>query len=214
MIQNTINPCVRYKESNKIILSYIVARQLNLTSSKLVVNCFSMIHKPKKYQGILNSNLCTAVADEKYFNHVCISPYMLVFLDFTGFPAFSHFRETCVFWHMSAGFPLKSCKIGCKTPPILQLYNSPNYISFHLFLNVFKAYMRISVQRHANIRVPHNLLQRLRVHARLCHIGAKCMTADMRCHLWHIIFVQIQKAHFPVYHGFVISNVIDFENMA
>ena len=90
--------------------------------------------------------------------------------------------------------------------------------------------MRISVQRHANIRVPHNLLQRLRVHARLCHIGTKSMTADMRCHLWHFgfvyfiifltdmleilfpvqgdhwhsIFVQIQKAHFPVYHGFCL----------
>jgi len=45
-----------------------------------------------------------AVADEKYFYHIRISPYMLVFLDFTGFPAFPHLRGTCVFWHMSAGF--------------------------------------------------------------------------------------------------------------
>ena len=145
------------------------------------------------------------------FAFLLICWFSLILRDFPHFPILG---KLAYFGICQQVFPLKSCKIGCKTPPILQLYNSPNYISFHLFLNVFKAYMRISVQRHANIRVPHNLLQRLRVHARLCHIGAKCMTADMRCHLWHIIFVQIQKAHFPVYHGFVISNVIDFENMA
>ena len=73
-------------------------------SSKLVVNHFDQLPKVKKYQDFKDIILCTAVADEKYFYHIRISPYMLVFLDFTGFPAFPHFRGTCVFWHMSAGF--------------------------------------------------------------------------------------------------------------
>lgn len=42
-------------------------------------------------------------AYESYSYHIRISPYML-FFDFAGSPAFSHFRGPCVFWHMSAVF--------------------------------------------------------------------------------------------------------------
>lgn len=122
-----------------------------------------------------------------------------------AFPYFPILGKLAYFGICQQVFPLKSCKIGCKTPFLFYYFTThlTTYF-FHLFLNIFKSYMSIGVRRHADIRVPHNLLQRLWVHARLCHIGAKGMTADMGRHLWHIIFVQIQKAHFPVYHGFCL----------
>lgn len=68
----------------------------------MVVNCFSMIHKPKEFQGILNSNLCTAVAYEKYFYHVFITPHKsCIFsqmLDITGFFALCVLSESSPVW--------------------------------------------------------------------------------------------------------------------
>lgn len=39
----------------------------------------------------------------------------------------------------------------------------------HFFLYFLGAYMRVIVERHADIGVPHDILQRFRVHARVCH---------------------------------------------
>lgn len=47
-----------------------------------------------------------------------------------AFPHFPILGKLAYFGICQQVFPLKSCKIGCKTSPILQLYNSPNYISF------------------------------------------------------------------------------------
>lgn len=39
--------------------------------------------------------------------------------------------------------------------------------------------MGVGVQRHADIAVTHDILQRLRAHSRLCHIGTEGMPAHM-----------------------------------
>lgn len=70
---------------------------------------------------------------------------------------------------------------------------------------IFKFDVRISVHRNTDIGVSHQVLQRFRVHAALCHIGAKCMPAHMgrdfgKLNLVSpiILFQCIMKIFFPV----------------
>ncbi len=81
------------------------------------------------------------MAHKKYFYHCrgtqkvflsCshFSLYVGFSLILQGFSHFPILGELAYFGICQRVFPLKSCKIGCKTSPILQLYNSPNYISF------------------------------------------------------------------------------------
>lgn len=46
-------------------------------------------------------------------------------------------------------------------------------------LGIIKLNVCISVQRDTDIAVPHDILQRFGVHARLRHIGTERMSADM-----------------------------------
>ena len=59
----------------------------------------------------------------------------------------------------------------------------------HFLANFLETKMRIGIERYPNIRMPHNVLQRLRVHACRCHSAAKGMAADMGRYLWHLHFI-------------------------
>lgn len=47
-----------------------------------------------------------------------------------------------------------------------------------------------SVQCNADIRVSHDILQALGIHATLCHLGAKGMSAYMGCYFRHLNLVD------------------------
>ena len=56
----------------------------------------------------------------------------------------------------------------------------------HLRLCILEFYMSVGVQCNADIRVPHDILQALGIHATLCHLGAKGMSAYMwTCQVWN-----------------------------
>lgn len=48
--------------------------------------------------------------------------------------------------------------------------------------------MRVDIHRYANVRMPHQILQRLRIHASLGLVAAVGMSTNMRCDLWHLRF--------------------------
>lgn len=50
--------------------------------------------------------------------------------------------------------------------------------------------MRVSVQRDANVRMTHNVLQRFRI-ATVCHVGTKCMPAHMGRYIRHLHFIDL-----------------------
>ena len=59
-------------------------------------------------------------------------------------------------------------------------YFLPSPFFFHfpkLFGRVLQTEMRIGVHRHANLTVPHQILERLRVHAGLRHVAAISVSA-------------------------------------
>ena len=47
-------------------------------------------------------------------------------------------------------------------------------------LRIIELNVRVGVQRHADIAVTHDILQRLGIHTGLCHIGAEGMPTHMR----------------------------------
>ena len=70
---------------------------------------------------------------------------------------------------------------------------------------IFKFDVRISVHCNTDVGMSHQVLQRLRVHAALCHVGAKCVPANMRCDFGKlrlispiILLQRIVKILFPV----------------
>ena len=50
-------------------------------------------------------------------------------------------------------------------------------------LRIIELNMGIGVQCHADVAVPHDILQCLRIHSGLCHIGAEGMPTYMGCDL-------------------------------
>ena len=50
--------------------------------------------------------------------------------------------------------------------------------------------MGVGVQRDANIRVAHEILQRLGVHTALCHVGTKCVPANVRGDFGHLHLID------------------------
>ena len=63
----------------------------------------------------------------------------------------------------------------------------PFFLHFSkLFGRVLQSEMRISVHRHANLTVPHQILERLRVHAGLRHVAAISVAANMRGDAWEL----------------------------
>lgn len=57
--------------------------------------------------------------------------------------------------------------------------------------------MCVCIQRHPDVAVPHQVLQRLRVHARFRHIAAVGVAADMRRDVRHLHPADII---IPLYH--------------
>lgn len=57
--------------------------------------------------------------------------------------------------------------------------------------------MCIHIHRNRNIRMPHGVLQCIRVHSRFRHIGAIGVSAYMRSDVWHLYPVDII---IPAYH--------------
>ena len=47
-------------------------------------------------------------------------------------------------------------------------------------LSILNFQMRVGVQSNADIRMPHDILQRFGVHTALCHIGAEGVSTHMR----------------------------------
>lgn len=93
-------------------------------------------------------------------------------------------------------------------------------------LGIFIAHMGVSVEGNADIRMAHDVLQGLGVHAGFCHVGTEGMPAHMgrhlghgdavdpvvllhnmlqillpvECHHGHVVLVQEQKTRIAVYH--------------
>lgn len=51
--------------------------------------------------------------------------------------------------------------------------------------------MRIDVQRHSDVRMSHQILGRLGIHAGFRHIAAVSMAADVRRDVWHLYPVNL-----------------------
>ena len=95
-------------------------------------------------------------------------------------------------------------------------------------LGIIELDMGISVQRYGYVTVSHDILQRLRTHSRLCHIGTEGMPAHMgrdlrqlypvdliilgynmlhilfpmQCYHGHIVLVQEQKSGVTIHNWF------------
>ena len=50
-------------------------------------------------------------------------------------------------------------------------------------LRIIELNVGVGVQRHTDIAVTHDILQRLGIHPRLCHVGAESMPTHMGCDL-------------------------------
>ena len=62
---------------------------------------------------------------------------------------------------------------------------------FQFFLDITKPNMRVHIHGNANIRIPHEVLQRLWIHSRFCHIRAIGVSAYMRRNVWHLHPVDV-----------------------
>ena len=65
------------------------------------------------------------------------------------------------------------------------------------FLHPQESYMGIHIKRHSYIRMSHQILQCFRIHARLCHIGTICMSANMRSNIGHPLYRYPHTLFFP-----------------
>ena len=105
---------------------------------------------------------------------------------------------------------------------------------------IVKFHMGIGIQRDADVRMAHDILQGFRVHAALSHVGTECMAADMgrdfgKRHLvnavvflqdmlkvmlpvqgdhGHVVFVQKQKTSISVDHRFFQRSASVFDDPA
>lgn len=80
---------------------------------------------------------------------------------------------------------IAGCKIGCKnlsfTPRGFSSGKNLHNTEFGYFsCNILIMNMSICVKRDRNIRMSHKILQSLRIHSALCHIGTVCVPADVR----------------------------------
>ena len=62
---------------------------------------------------------------------------------------------------------------------------------FQFFLGIIESDMRVHIHRDRNIRMSHEVLQRLWIHSRFRHIGAIGMSAHMRRNVRHLHPVDI-----------------------
>ena len=62
---------------------------------------------------------------------------------------------------------------------------------FQFFLCIIESNMRVHIHCNRYIRMPHEVLQRLWIHSRFCHIGAIGMSAYMRRDIWQLHPVDV-----------------------
>ena len=67
----------------------------------------------------------------------------------------------------------------------LRLRFSKLFHPFQFFLSVIESDMRVHIHCDRYIRMPHEVLQRLRIHSRFCHIRAIGVSAYMWSNVWH-----------------------------
>ena len=100
---------------------------------------------------------------DKWYSKWCIFQ-----LDFLCFPCISvslHAGFSCVVRHSSNTFASNVFS------SLLAQIND----SRHLLRSTVKAGMSVNIQCNAHIRMSHYILQVLDIHARICHVGTKCM---------------------------------------
>ena len=64
-------------------------------------------------------------------------------------------------------------------------------IRFNSFLSIIESDMRVHIHCDRYIRMPHEVLQRLGIHSRFCHIRTIRVSAYMRCDVWHLHPVDV-----------------------
>ena len=69
---------------------------------------------------------------------------------------------------------------------LLDVIDDPLLHLIQFLGGVVEAKVRVGVQRHPDVTVPHQILQRLGIHTGFCHIAAVGVTADVRRYLWHL----------------------------
>lgn len=77
---------------------------------------------------------------------------------------------------------------------------------------IIKSDMGINIQGYPDIGMPHQILQCLRIHPGLCHVGAISVTAYMRSDVWHGISktkVAILSDSHDKYDNIVLDICID-----
>ena len=63
--------------------------------------------------------------------------------------------------------------------------------SLQFFLSIIESDMRVHIHCDRYIRMPHEVLQCLRIHSRFCHIRAIGVSAYVRCNIWHLYSVNV-----------------------
>ena len=59
------------------------------------------------------------------------------------------------------------------------------------FFSIIESDMRVHIHCDRYIRMPHEVLQRLGIHSRFCHIRTIRVSAYMRCDVWHLHPVDV-----------------------
>lgn len=73
----------------------------------------------------------------------------------------------------------------------LRLYLPKLFHPFQFFLGIIKPNMRVHIHGNTNIRMPHEVLQGLRIHSRFRHIRTIRVSAYMRRDVWHLHSVNV-----------------------
>ena len=115
-------------------------------------------------------------------------------LDFLCFPCISvslHAGFSCVVRHSSNTFASNVFS------SLLAQIND----SRHLLRSTVKAGMSVNIQCNAHIRMSHYILQVLDIHARICHVGTKCMAEHMGRNMgqWFIRVQLLVFLHCPTH---------------
>ena len=85
--------------------------------------------------------------------------------------------------------------IGCETvfslfaATLIAWYRFFIWLSIYFFFFHSQLYLKKTLLL-ADVAMPHQVLKRLRIHSRFCHIGAVCMPAHMGSHLRHLNLVD------------------------
>ena len=142
--------------------------------------------------------VCSKTKNEANQGHIRVpdSPHIdnLCLYHITPFYKMRHLFYTCLYNLHHLKHLLRHCLPFF--PFInLRLRLSKLLHSFQLFLCIIKPDMRVNIHRNADIRMPHQVLQRLRIHPGLRHIGTVSMSAYMWRNVRHVsitVYIDIE----------------------